>query len=466
MSASALNFTYRYPWASAVVASPQAQTQTQTLQLATSSSGDEHPHFFHGRIEQPRSVADMLLALLDVVRTHYFLPRPPQMDPVVTSNDAMLRFEGFSGCCGVYVRVDLDTAGLAAERLGRGTTNVDFNMPMRAALMRLQDRERVEFSVGREAFTLSRGEARVVEKKVRLPLRWIKGFSEVQAYLPRLVLMMDVAGTEARRFAQGLPLGSIPRQPSFVVQSGAALRLSQRPADGAVAVSGLQRLRTLPGLAQRAERLRIWSDAASGASAWEVVFAVGRVTLLVSPETQRGFSGEGQVLSSLASAAWQKALPKVRAQLRWQNEIDVGEVAQATALTAGEVEAALAALGARGLAGYDCGSGRYFHRELPFDLERVEAMQPRLLDARQLLAENRVRRLAVVDADGHDFAVDGSDVVHHVRLRADSDRCSCPWFSKLQGERGPCKHILAARLLRDGDADAPAPAGTTGRMSE
>ena len=93
-------------------------------------------------------------------------------------------------------------------------------------------------------------------------------------------------------------------------------------------------------------------------------------------------------------------------------------------------------------------------------------MQPRLLDARQLLAENRVRRLAVVDADGHDFAVDGSDVVHHVRLRADTDRCSCPWFSKLHGERGPCKHILAARLLRDGDADAPAPAGTTGRMSE
>jgi hypothetical protein len=42
-------------------------------------------------------------------------------------------------------------------------------------------------------------------------------------------------------------------------------------------------------------------------------------------------------------------------------------------------------------------------------------------------------------AGSHDFAVDGSDVVHHVRLRADRDRCSCPWFSKLQGERGPCK---------------------------
>ena len=51
-----------------------------------------------------------------------------------------------------------------------------------------------------------------------------------------------------------------------------------------------------------------------------------------------------------------------------------------------------------------------------------------------------------------------SQTVHQVRLPADHDRCSCPWFSKLQGERGPCKHILAARLLRDGDADAPEPA--------
>jgi hypothetical protein len=72
-----------------------------------------------------------------------------------------------------------------------------------------------------------------------------------------------------------------------------------------------------------------------------------------------------------------------------------------------------------------------------------------------LLAENRVRRLAAIDAGSHDFAVDGSDVVHHVRLHGDRDRCSCPWFSKLQGERGPCRHILAARLFLDGDTDEP-----------
>ena len=51
-----------------------------------------------------------------------------------------------------------------------------------------------------------------------------------------------------------------------------------------------------------------------------------------------------------------------------------------------------------------------------------------------------------------------SQTVHQVRLPADHDSCSCPWFSKLQGERGPCKHILAARLaprVPDGRAYRP-----------
>lgn len=450
MAAAALNFTYRYPFASSVIATPHARA----LQLATCSANLEHPHFFHGRIEQPRMVGDMLLALLEVVRTHYFLPRPPQMDPVVTSNDSMLRFEGFSGCCGVYVRVDLTTAALAAEQKGRGTTNVDFNDPMRAALTRLQDGEPVMFSVGRDEFSVAREGERVVEKKVRLPVRWIKGFSEVQAYLPRLRLMADVPGAEARRFVRSLPLGSPPRQPSFVVQSGRALRLSQRATKDSVEINGVHRLRALVGLVLRAERLRIWSDAGSGASAWALDFPIGRVTLLVSPEVNRGFSGEGQVLETLASAAWQSVLPRIRAELRWQNEIDVPRVAEVTGLALSDVEAALSALGARGLAGFDCDTGRYFHRELPFDLEQVEALQPRLLDARALLDDNKIRLLKTLDADSHDLAVDGTGVVHHVRLREDDDRCSCPWFSKHQGQRGPCKHVLAARLFIERDADS------------
>ena len=57
-------------------------------------------------------VGDLLSVLCEVVRTHFFQPQPPNLDPVITSSPEMLRFEGFSGCCGVYARVDLPAQSL------------------------------------------------------------------------------------------------------------------------------------------------------------------------------------------------------------------------------------------------------------------------------------------------------------------------------------------------------------------
>jgi hypothetical protein len=114
---------------------------------------------------------------------------------------------------------------------------------------------------------------------------------------------------------------------------------------------------------------------------------------------------------------------------------------------------ALAVLGARGLVGFDVAEGAYFHRELPFDTSAVEGVQPRLKQARKLVAEGKVRVIgAQSDSPGTTIVmVPGTEVEHRVRLNAAGDKCSCPWFSRNQGERGSCKHILAARIVVDGD---------------
>jgi len=58
---------------------------------------------------------------------------------------------------------------------------------MRAALARLGDQDDVRLAVGRDAVTLEKaGAGSVVEKKVKLPMRWVKSFSEVQRYQPGL----------------------------------------------------------------------------------------------------------------------------------------------------------------------------------------------------------------------------------------------------------------------------------------
>ncbi len=117
------------------------------------------------------------------------------------------------------------------------------------------------------------------------------------------------------------------------------------------------------------------------------------------------------------------------------------------------IAAALSILGVRGLVGYDLAEGAYFHRELPFDLSRVETLQPRLRDARKLLERDGVQVLKHED-DRIEAVVAGSGVEHRVRLTAADARCTCPWFAKHQGQRGPCKHVLAVQLLLDRNEEA------------
>ena len=445
---AALDFTYQYAFPSSV--GPSAKGRPQ-LSLATCNADHAQPYFFDGRVRRPRIMGEMLFALSDVVRTHFFLPKPEIRDPVLTSNENLLRLEGFSGCCGVYARVDLPASAFEGECHGRGTTNVDFNSDMRSALLRLRDEEEVQFSVGANEVALARGNQRIVEKKVKLPLRWIKGFSEVQAYQPRLDLKMEVSAAEALRFARMLPKAAKPRMPSYAVSAGRSIRLSQRHQKGAVPILGTHRVKVIEALLPRAQSLKVWADDDSGASAWEVCYPAGSFFLMISPEVFRGFSGEGQMLAALAKPPSELVIAKVRASLKWQSQLDAGELAKMLGLDEGEVESALAVLGSRGLAGFDVNSRHYFHRELPFDLAKVEAMQPRLGNARKLVENGLVRQLPGGDPPVSTFEVQGTGTVHRVRLSGEQQHCTCPWFSKYQGQRGPCKHILAASLILDDD---------------
>jgi hypothetical protein len=397
----------------------------------------------------------MLYTLSEVVRRHFFLPRPAILDPVLTSNEEMLRLEGFSGCCGVYARVDLPTEAFDGEWRGRGTTNVDFNQPMRNALLRLRDEQDVRFAVGANEVLLTSGAGEIVEKKVKLPLRWIKGFSEVQAYQPRLALKMEVDAAEALRFVRTLPASGVPKTTSYAVPAGRSLRLSQRPHKDAVPVLGTHRVKVIEPLLPRAQGLRIWGDEESGASAWEVRYAVGSFFLMISPDVFRGFSGEGQILAALAKPPDDSIIARVRAALKWQSQVDADMVAHNLAISRPDVEHALAVLGSRGLAGFDAGTQHYFHRELPFDLDRVEEMQPRLRNARKLVGNGLIRRLADTDRDVATFEVQGTGTMHRVRIAVDRQSCTCPWFSKYQGQRGPCKQILAASLVVDDAEQTP-----------
>jgi hypothetical protein len=370
-------------------------------------------------------------------------------DPVITSGGGMLRFEGFSACCSAYARVDISPDSYRGEILGVGTTNVDFNSTMKSALSSIRDDEKIEISIGAEKMALTRGVDSIVEKKVNLPVRWLKGFVEVQSYQSSMEHRFTINKVETIRFLRSVPNRCTPRSTFWVIQSGKGLRFSQTPLQSNVKISGLNRLLILKQLAPFADELTIFADPRGEASEWQLRCGAITFTLSLTAESRRGFSGEGQALIALADAP-ENQIAQVRACLKWQSIVSVFEISKHTQLTEVTVKQLLSVLGTRGLVGFDLRAGAYFHREMPFDLEQVEHMQPRLKAARLLVANGLVSVLPR-NSDMNELEVQGTEVKHLVKLGQTGNRCTCQWYSKYQGLRGPCKHIIASVITLRGD---------------
>ena len=261
-----------------------------------------HPYFFKGFLTQPAPAAAGMLACAAIARARYYHAPGSKVaevirDPVVTSNGDRLRFESFSGCCGVHARLDLLPEALDEAPRASGTTNVDFNQPMRAALAGAAAGGPVLLSVGTDEVAVTTMRGSVTERKVRLPGRWLKGFpARVQALAVGMNLVAELAGPDAPRFVRGIPRRA--SRPLWAVPAGGTLALTASPRPGAACLADPQRLADLGPLLRFATGLRVYSppvDAQSlpVPSAWELDLGTARFTLTLSPEAPAAFSGEG-----------------------------------------------------------------------------------------------------------------------------------------------------------------------------
>ncbi len=445
--AGVLDYNYGYQFSSTLNTRGLHWAAMRPLQRSFIVESSVDGQFFAGKLSHPQVVCRMLSVLSRVVRTHFFEPMPPNRDPVVTSSPTTLRWEGFSGCCGVYSRIDLDGNAFESCVPGFGTTNVDFNPEMLSHLTRVGPSDSLEFQISVDAVSVRRDDETVTERKVALPHRWIKGFGEVQAYQSRLKAEQEFSARLLSRFLQTLPRQSSGQRYLIVQKTG--LRQSTREQPGSILVGGIDRLKVLTPLLPDATNVRVWGDRGSGTTGWQIDLPAGRFWLVLSPELYRGFSGEGQILTSLADGRGKDIVDDVQNLITNQATIDPAEIAAQLGAAVADVQHALMALSVQGLAGFDADSGLYFHRELPFALDTVESSQPRLKGARKLVATGDVKVVATHDDHTQDVEVHSYGTLYFVKLRPAGDRCNCPWFGRYQGERGPCKHVLAARIFVD-----------------
>jgi hypothetical protein len=434
---------------------PSSLAADRGLMLQTSGDASgapaRHPRFFAGFVTSPGPVAQGLLAVAEVARTRYYQQTAwSSLDPVVTGSRDRLRFESFSGCCGVYARMDILPDGLDGETLDHGTTNVDVNSPLRQALARVGGLDPLRFEVGADELVVSTMDGETVEKKVPLPSRWLRGFAEVQVIASTFDPRLEVDAQEAAAFLRRLP-GANDRSVLWVVPAGRSLRLTSRPVPGAVCLAGAGRLAAIRPLIRHARAVRAYGPivadgAGSAPSVWEVELPTLRVTLTLSAEPQRGFSGEGAVLEALAHDDTEADAEAVEAHLTADPTVDLDALSTATGLSTQRVRRALARLGTAGQVGYDVTEAAYFHRVLPYDAAAAARLNPRLVGARGLVAAGAV----ALDRD-HAWVASGEDryQVRVVDGRAAS--CTCPWWARHRGERGPCKHALAVDMVLSPD---------------
>jgi hypothetical protein len=105
----------------------------------------------------------------------------------------------------------------------------------------------LHLAVGPDELAVTTLDGPVVEKKVPLPERWLRGFAEVQVIAAAFDLRAELPAAEGLRFLRSLPGGRRQSGALWAVPAGRSLRLASRPASGAVCVPGPQRLEAWAG---------------------------------------------------------------------------------------------------------------------------------------------------------------------------------------------------------------------------
>lgn len=404
------------------------------------------PCFFWGSMVEPLLVAKCLSTIAKVVRSS-FAPIPVRLlDPIVTAGQEQIRFEGFSSCNGVYARLDLLENAVEGEFIANGTTNVDFNEPMLNALNAVKKNEVMVMGVGDKEVKVSTSQGTVVEKKVTLPQRWIKGLTSVQLYLADMQQKFELNKIQVVQLFQALPKSKTSAA-MYLSYRANRYHLSPIEIPNSVRIGGVERLRLLDGLLPYIEKLTIYQATDGESCAVQVYLKDMRLTLALSPESRRGFSGEGNVLENMIQDVPLEWVYAVNSLLKANQNFNPTLLSIENAIDFSTMDHLTSSLSAMGLLGFDLHQNQHYYRRLPFKLERILSLNPRLKNAKKLLQEDQVQFIKNTPSEV-EARVTGTDVLHTVVIKNDQPQCTCQWFNQHQTQRGLCKHILAVKIAQ------------------
>ena len=407
------------------------------------------------------------------------------LDPVITVHPDQVLFEVFSKDEGAYAKLGIDRDAFAHDQEPTcGTTNIDFSPALYLGLQQMRGTRTTRLSIGQEGVrftTASAGE--VLEKTIRVPDSWLRGFLQVQsaAALPREtfslapidlynVLRQLRMHADRKGERRGLRVELIPGEPARLVLEPWELVLTstaenyQGKAARVVRVWGRRRLLLLQRFLPFVERVDVHLLGSGLPSFWVLRGAAMTITLGLSGFTAANWSQalNFDLLLPRKTETSTKPLETVLAHLTKQWSAGAGELAKATGLKWPVLTEALQVGCQQGRIMYDLAADVYRFRPLtesPLDQGRLEFRDRGERIAHDLLTRRGAVKIVAEDRiPGVGLELTGKVTVTEDKreyrprmLLADEGQvqraeCTCPTFRKQGLKGGPCVHLVALRL--------------------
>jgi hypothetical protein len=406
------------------------------------------------------------------------------LDPVITVHPDKVFFECFSQDESTYANFSCGHEMFSHHgEFACGTTNIDYSAPLYAEFQKIRQYKQTRLTVEGGGFTVQTGrDDGFVEQKIDLPDSWVRGFLQVSAAMAqpgrRLKLHpMDLHNIclilrrrKERAGPRSIRFELAPEQPVKLVFEpwGIELVCPRSSHDAAEAetirVWGRRRLLTLERLTPVAERVAVHLLGTGLPSFWLVAGADWQYTLGLSGWTANDWSRGGQFdLFGPRQTVDVATRERVFNALGKDWKATAAGLGLQTGLDRTVVESSLLAYTQAGRVVYDLAEGCYRLRELsrePLPLDRLRYASEREEQAALLVAHDAVSGLRVDARDAGRLIQARLNVGERrralqVQVQIDADErlttahCECDFFIKNKLYRGPCEHILAAKLAAD-----------------
>ena len=406
------------------------------------------------------------------------------LDPIVTIDDEGLAIEVFSADESAYARLRFKPGeAYTAEAVERGTSTLAIDDALLRGIGRMRSYRRSTLELGPGAAAGGAGEG-VRERDIRVPLRWLRAFGQVQAastlparsfelapidlYNVLLTLRMRKAKTSPRALRYELVPGEAPRlvlEPWDLVVEGTG-PVYQGSSPGVVRTWGRNRLTTLARLLPHTKTVRVHLVGAGLPAFYVLDLGDAELTLALSGWTDSGWAGIASFDQLVAGEVDELLARKLVDELASGGGRTLAELEASTGRSRSELRPALLHGLSRGTLVHDLAHDRYLARSLLATPPTAEALRyrdareeqaHRLLEIADAVRLTKVHDLGAGPSGGTRIEGEVEDPQAHRTYRTSFtiDRegrtvdasCTSPQFRRSGLREGPTVPMIALRLL-------------------